>query len=263
MDISLVGSFTGAAGTSGEDEDKPNQDVEQDLGGLYETYAQDPRGEFIVPSQAFDSIQVTVDGQTHTVEQSGNTPVLTKLLSGSIPAGDDFQVVIPEKFAQSLGWTAESALGKTVEFSATINKWVNNQPIAKSVTLQATVCGVADNTVVYEYEGQTMSFTVDDSFFFNRAAIEEVRRQAGIQGDSANMILRAKTPEDMISLKDELNQKGIVPLGQFPPGIHRASHSAAHIRAKKDHRDTDGLFCSVLAEQRCLPLQKQLDLFFV
>ncbi|MBM6694151.1 ATP-binding cassette domain-containing protein [Pseudoflavonifractor capillosus] len=215
LDISLVGSFTGAAGTSGEDEDKPNQDVEQDLSGLYETYVQDPRVEFIVPSQAFDNIQVTVGGQTHTVEQSGNTPVLTKLLSGSIPAGDDFQVVIPEKFAQSLGWTTESALGKTVEFSATINKWVNNQPIAKPVTLQATVCGVADNTVVYEYEGQTMSFTVDDSFFFNRAAIEEVRRQAGIQGDSANMILRAETPEDMISLKDELNQKGIVPLGQF------------------------------------------------
>lgn len=215
LDISLVGSFTGAAGTSGEDEDKPNQDVEQDLSGLYETYAQDPRVEFIVPSQAFDNIEVTVDGQSHTVERSGNTPVLTKLLSGSIPAGEDAQVVLPEKFAQSLGWTAESALGKTVEFSATINKWVNNQPIAKPINLQATVCGVADNTVVYEYEGQTMSFTVDDSFFFNRAAIEEVRRQAGIQGDSANMILRAKTPEDMISLKDELNQKGIVPLGQF------------------------------------------------
>lgn len=215
LDISLVGSFTGAAGTSGEDGGKPNSDVNQDLSGLYETYQEDPRVEFIVSSQAFDNIEVTVDGQTHTVEQSGNTLQLTKLLSGSIPAGDQFQVVIPEKFAQSLGWTPESALGKAVDFSATINKWVNNQPMAKPIQLQATVCGVADNTVVYDYEGQTMSFTVDDSFFFNRAAIQEVRRQAGIQGGSANFILRAKTPEDMISLKDELNQKGIVPLGQF------------------------------------------------
>lgn len=215
LDISLASSFMGAAGTSGEGEDQPNQNVEQDLGGLYERYEEDSRVEFIVPSQAFDNIKVTVEGKTHTVEKSGNTPVLTKLLSGSIPAGDDFQVVIPEKFAQSLGWTPESALGKTVEFSATINKWVNNQPIEKPVRLKATVCGVADNTVVYDYQGQTMSFTVDDSFFFNRAAIEEVRRQADIQGNSANMILRAKTPEDMISLKDELNQQGIVPLGQF------------------------------------------------
>lgn len=78
LDISLVGSFTGAAGTSGEDEDKPNADVEQDLSGLYEKYQDDERVEFIIPSQAFENIEITSDGQTYTVEKTGNTPVLTK-----------------------------------------------------------------------------------------------------------------------------------------------------------------------------------------
>ncbi|MDY3778693.1 MAG: hypothetical protein SOZ77_00725 [Candidatus Limousia pullorum] len=215
LDIQLVGSFTSASGTSGEGEDEPNADVQQDLSGLYEKYQNDERVEFIIPSQAFENIKITVDGQTHTVEKTGNTPVLTKLLSGSIPASDEFQVVIPLKFAESLGLTPESALGKKIDFSATIYKWIDNKPIEKPVKLQATVCGVADNTTTYEYEGEIMNFSVDDSFFFNRAAIEEVCKQAGIENESANFIIRAKTPEDMISLKDELNKSGIVPLGQF------------------------------------------------
>lgn len=215
LDIVLADSFTGAAGTAGEDENKPNADVEQDLSGLYEKYQNDERVEFIVPSQAFENIKITSDGQTYTVEKTGNTPVLTKLLSGSFPTDDKFQVIIPLKFAERLGLTPESAIGKEIDFSATIYKWINNQPVEKPVKLQATICGVADNTVTYDYEGKTMKFTVDDSFFFNRAAVEEVRKQAGIENDSVDFIIRAKTPEDMISLKDELNKSGIVPLGQF------------------------------------------------
>ena len=30
-----------------------------------------------------------------------------------------------------------------------------------------------------------------------------------------NFIIRAKTPADMIAIKDELNEQGIVPLGRF------------------------------------------------
>lgn len=165
--------------------------------------------------QAFEDIQVTLEGKSYTVEKSGNSPVLTKLLSGTIPAGEDFQVVIPLKLAEKMGFTPETALGKTVDFSASVFQWQGNTPIPKPVKLTATICGVADNTVVYDYEGQHSSFTVDDSFFFNRSAMEEIRSQAGISDKSANFTMRAKTPEDLISLKDELNKMGIVPLGRF------------------------------------------------
>ena len=215
LDISLVGSFMSASGADGTNDDKPNGDVNQDLGGLYEKYQNDERVEFIISSQAFENIKVTIDGQSHSVEKTGSSPVLTKLLSGNIPNGDEFQVVIPLKFTKSIGLTPETAIGKKIDFSATIFQWINNKPIEKPVKLQATVCGVSDNTVVYDYEGKQYTYTVDDSFFFNKSAVEEVRRQAGIENESANFVMRAKTPADLISLKDELNKSGIVPLGRF------------------------------------------------
>lgn len=214
LDISLVGSFMSASGTD-DASDGPNGNVNQDLSGLYEKYQNDERVEFIVSAQPFENIEITLDGKTHTVEKSGNTPVLTKLLSGKVPAGKEFQVVIPLKFAESAGLTPETALGKSIEFSATIFQWVNNQPLEKPVKLTATISGVADNTVVYDYEGKPYTFTVDDSFFFNMPAITDVRKQAGIEDESANFTIRAKTPADLITLKDELNKSGIVPLGRF------------------------------------------------
>lgn len=215
LDIDLVGSFLSASGTGGTQEEKPNGDVDQDIGGLYEKYQDESRVAFLVTMQAFEDIQVTLEGNSYTVEKSGNSPVLTKLLSGTIPAGEDFQVVIPLKLAEEMGLTPETTLGKTIDFSASIFQWQGNTPIPKPVKLTATICGVADNTVVYDYEGQHSSFTVDDSFFFNRSAMEEIRSQAGISDKSANFTMGAKTPEDLISLKDELNKMGIVPLGRF------------------------------------------------
>lgn len=214
LDMSLIESFMSAGGSDGADSG-PSGNVEQNLSGLYEKYQQDERVEFIVSAQTFENIKVTVDGETHTVENTGNAPVLTKLLSGDVPAGKEFQAVVPLKFAESIGLTPKTALGKQIDFSATIFQWVNDQPIEKPVNIRATICGVADNTVVYDYEGKPYSFTVDDSFFFNLSAIEEVRKQAGIEEESANFTIRAKTPADLISLKDELNKSGIVPLGRF------------------------------------------------
>lgn len=212
LDIDIVGSFMSAGGGN---EDKPDADVSQNINGLYERYENDKRVEYIVSMQAFEDIEITIDGKTHSVEKTGSSPVLTKLLSGSIPSGDEYSVVIPLKFAESLGLTSETAIGKEIDFTAAVYQWINNNPIKKPVTVRATVCGVADNTVVYDYEGKQYSYSVDDSFFFNRAAIEDIRRQAEIDDKSSNFTLRAKTPADLISLKDELNQQGIVPLGRF------------------------------------------------
>ena len=208
----MVGSFISAAGG---DEDKPNGDVNQDLSGLYEKYQNDPRVEFIVPMQAFENIKVSLDGKSYSIQSTGNSPVLKKLLAGKVPDDTEVQVVVPFKFTQDAGLTPESAIGKKIDFSATIYQWVNNAPIEKPISIQATICGVADNTVVYDFEGKAYSFTIDDSFFFNRSAVDQIRKQAGIETENMNFIIRTKTPQDLISLKDELNKNGIVPLGRF------------------------------------------------
>lgn len=214
LDINIVGSFMSASGTDGVD-GGPNGDVSQDISGLYEKYQNDDRVEFIISAQAFENIEVNLDGKNYKVEKSGSVPVLTKLISGRIPEGKEFQVVVPQKFVESIDLTPETILGKNIDFTATIFQWVNNQPIEKPVSLKAKICGVSDNTIVYDYEGKQYTYTIDDSFFFNKSAIEEVRRQAGIENESANFTIRAKTPTDLILLKDELNKSGIVPLGRF------------------------------------------------
>lgn len=215
LDINLIGSFMSASGANGQDNQQPGGSVNQDLEGLYEKYQDDQRVEYVVSMQAFENIKVTMDQQIYTIEKTGNSPVLNKLLIGDIPVGHEYQVVVPLKFVENSKMTKEDILGKKIDFSATIFQWVHNQPLEKPVHISATICGVADNTVVYDYEGKTYSFCVDDSFFFNKAAILEMRKQAGVDAKSGNFTLRAKTPADLIDLKDELNRSGIVPLGQF------------------------------------------------
>lgn len=212
LDIGLVGSFMSAAGGS---QDQQGGSVNQDLSGLFEKYQDDERVDYIVSMQPFENIEVTIGEYVYQIRKTGNSPVLTKLVAGSIPAGEEYQVVLPLKFVEYLGISSEEIIGTPIDFSATVFQWIDNYPYEMPVQIKATVCGVADNTVVYDYEGTTNSFTVDDSFFFNRAAIEEIRKQAGIQNKSANFTIRTKSPEALISLKDELNRSGIIPLGRF------------------------------------------------
>lgn len=214
LDISLVGSFMSASGTSEEDEG-PSADVTQDIGGLYDEYLHDERVEHMVFSQAFDNITVTVDNQSVAIEKSGNVPVLEKLTEGAMPMGDGPEVVIPKSLLAKLGMKEKDIIGKTLEFNAAIFNWDTGEPILKPVSTKATIVGVTDTTVVYEYMGEKMEYSIDDSFFFSKSALDDMRLQAGVSGSSVNFTMRAKTPHDLISLKDELNAKGIVPLGRF------------------------------------------------
>ena len=212
LDISVAGSFMSAAGG---DEDKPNADVTQDISGLYEKYANDERVQFAVFAQAFDKISVTMNNKKYAIQSSGNVPVLTKLLSGKFPNGSENEVVVPEAFVKQTGKTNESILGETIEFSCSIVNWDSGEPVDKPAKISAKIVGVSNNSIATEYEGQMYEYSIDDSFFFSKPALDEIRSQAEIQNKSINFVLRAKTPSDLISIKDELNGKGIVPLGQF------------------------------------------------
>ena len=214
-DISIVGSFMSAAGTGGNEEEKPNANVKQDIGGLYDDYVGDARVDFTVFLQAFNEIKITVDGQGYHVQSTGSVPIINKLLEGKMPTGKDNEIVVPESFVEALGLSNKDAIGKEIDFSSAVYNWDTGEPVLREASITAMIVGIADTTARYEYEGEMVEYSVDDSFFFSKFALDDMRRQAGIESNAANFLIRAKTPADMIAIKDELNEQGIVPLGQF------------------------------------------------
>lgn len=207
LDLTLVNSFTNASGTDGNDESKPNGDVNQDISGLYEKYLNDDRVEFLLSSQYYDNIKVTADGKSYSITNSGSAPVFQKLLAGKMPSNDKNEVLAPSQLIKDMGISNEEAIGKEIEFSGMLSE--------KQVTIKVTISGVADNTMYAEYGGKIYDFPTDDSFFFSKKAEDDLRNQAGVSSQPAKFTIRAKTPEDLVSLKNELNKSGIVPIGQF------------------------------------------------
>ncbi|MGE7021615.1 ATP-binding cassette domain-containing protein [Solibacillus cecembensis] len=215
LDVSIVGSFMSAAGSDGGGNDQPNADVTQNIDGLYDTYAKDKRVDFTAFLQAMNEISITVDGVNYDVASTGSAPSINKLVAGKMPLGSDDEVVVPESFVKSLGIKNDQAIGKEIEFSTSMYNWDTGSPVLKEAKINVKVVGVADTTVFYDYEGKMMEYSVDDAFFFSKTALEQLRNQADITDNESNFVIRAKTPADMIAIKDELNENGIVPLGRF------------------------------------------------
>ncbi|WP_339318286.1 ABC transporter ATP-binding protein/permease [Paenibacillus sp. FSL R10-2734] len=213
-DISVVNSFVSAAGAGDTQDEQPNANVTQDTNGLYDKYVGDERSEFAVFLQAFNDIKVTVNGKEYPIQSSGNAPVINKLVAGKLTTGDN-EVVVPESFVKALGISNEQAIGTAIDFNGSIYNWDTGEPVKKPVSKTVNIVGVADTTVYYESQGQMAEYSVDDSFIFDKAALDDMRGQAGITTNSMNFLIRAKTPTDMISIKNELNAGGIVPLGRF------------------------------------------------
>lgn len=215
LDISIAGSFVSAGGTDGKENDEPNANVTQDIDGLYEKYLSDERVAHIVFTQAYNDIQVNVDGRDIKIDTSNSVPVINRLTAGVMPMGSDNEVVVPQSFVKKLGLSDKEALGKTVTFQGAIYNWDSGEPVSKAVSTQCKIVGVMDTTVKYDAGEELMEYSVEDSFFFSKSATDEMRAQAEVRNGEVNFSIRAKTPADMIAIKDELNADGIVPLGRF------------------------------------------------
>ncbi len=212
MDITIAGSFMSA---SGGDENVPFTDINQDISGLYEQYATDERVEFAVYSQALDNITVKLDGSTYPIEDSSSTPVLSRMLFGTMPSSGEYEVIVPSSFVEMTGETEKSILEKEIELTCEVVNWDSGEPVWKPASVKVIVCGVAENIVHYDYEGEIMSFDVPNSFFLSKDALTDLRAQAGMDSDAVNFIMRARTPKALLEIRDELNAQGIVPTGYF------------------------------------------------
>lgn len=215
LDISVVNSFTSAAGTDGSENDEPNANVTQDIDGLYDKYLSDDRVSHIVFTQAYNDIKITVEGNDYKIDASNSVPVINRLTAGVMPMGTGNEIVVPQSFVKKLGLGDKEALGKTITFDGAVYNWDSGEPVLMPVTSTCKIVGVMDTTVKYDAGQELMEYSVDDSFFFSKSAIEEMRTQAQIKNGEVNFSIRAKTPAQMIAIKDELNADGIVPLGRF------------------------------------------------
>lgn len=215
LDISVVGSFTGGAGTDGSKKEEPNADVTQNIDGLYNKYKTDSRVQHIVFTQAFNDIRITVDDKEYRVDSSGSVPTVNMLTAGNMPTGDGNEVVVPNSFVKAMGLTNEEALGKTLDFDAAVYNWDSGEPVLVPVQITVKIVGVVDSTARYESGGNIEEYTVDDAFFFSKSALDTMRVQGKIEKNAADFTIRTKSPAEMIAIKDELNADGIVPLGRF------------------------------------------------
>lgn len=215
LDMSLVGSFMSAAGTGGEDDQGPSADVKQDVSSLYTRYKDDKRVQFVAYSEAFNEINITVEGKKYDVTNSGNAPVINKFLAGRIADGKENEVVVPVSFVEKMGLSNEDALGKEIDFSAKVTTWKGNEPIFKPTETKAKIVGVIDTTIATGTGADFFTYEIEDSFFFSESALTQLLSVSDKKVSESNFILRATTPKTLIELRDEMTSEGIVPLGNF------------------------------------------------
>lgn len=174
-DISIYSAFMSASGTDLDADGKPKSDVEQNIVGIYVKYSNDARISAIAYVQPYDDIKVTYDGKQIAIQSSGNVSVFNSLLTGPMPNNDERSVLVPNSLVKKMGLSNEEAVGKTITFQAVVK--------GKSETIEIPISGVIDSNAVTVYEGQKMEYDIEDSFFFSKAALEEMGKSTGISPD--------------------------------------------------------------------------------
>lgn len=212
MNLDIVSGFMNAAGT--DDEESLSQSVEQDISGILEQYQDDSRIEGITTLSALHDAVVTVDGKDFIIETSGQAAQFNEMLAGENADNTECEVVLPQVLVEKMGYTNDEVIGRELSFVASVYNWDSGQPVSMPVSFSAKVSGVADTSYVIDILGEPTVFEHEDALFFSLASMKEIYAQAKIQNPNFAFTLHPKTPEDYLSVYDELMSKGIVPLGQ-------------------------------------------------
>lgn len=203
------------ASQMGSENMEPQNKVEQSIDGLYEKYINDDRVDHVRYTPGITDVKVSLNGKSFTPKPSYSLPSFDKLLSGRMPNGNGKEVIVTDIVAKMLGHTNESILNKEININAGMFVNEGYKSILKPFSIKAIVVGVTSTNGTMEHEGQVYEFEFEDALFFNVSAIKDIKSQVGTNMDGAAFTLRAKTPKDLISVKNELMKNGIVPLGDF------------------------------------------------
>ena len=200
--------------SNGQSSSAPNINIEQDISGLYEKYKNDSRIASALYTQDVLNAVITVDGQEHSIETSRMMPTFNKLLAGELPYGDGFEIMVSRKFVETMGMTNEEIIGKQMKMQCDVYNRKGQEVNLKPVNILLSICGVSDTSVT-SYNGVSAGTIreYDDLFFFSENAIMEIMGQIEGNGHMPNFVMNANNVFDMVSVCDELAQRGIVPLG--------------------------------------------------
>ena len=212
LNLTLVSSFISSGDISSESL-KPDE-VKQDISGLIEKYQNDDRVDTLIITSSISDAVINIDEKNYTINQSGQAPVFNKIIAGKTNDNSQDEVVLPKILVDKLGIQYEDIIGKEVSFSASVFNWDSGSPVVKQVSFRAIVAGVADTSYTVLVEGNEYTFEDEDSIFLSASIVNKINEQAKRQDYNPSFSIQAKTPEDFISLYDELMSSGIVPLGQ-------------------------------------------------
>lgn len=200
------------SGTGGDSGNNPKTDIKQDISDLYDKYKNDPRVNYAIYTQAVNDINITLNHKDYTITDTNTIPTIQEIVTGELPYGDGLEVVVPTTFADQVGLSYEEMLGKEIDFKGQVYSWVTGEPQEKTIHLKLTIVGVADTSVTFW--GKEHKIALEDSFFFSEKAIDEIVKQASKE-KKPGFVLIGKSPEDTVSIADEISKTGIVPLGGF------------------------------------------------
>ncbi|MGB4985053.1 MAG: ABC transporter permease, partial [Erysipelotrichaceae bacterium] len=189
--------------------------VGQNIDGLYDKFLKDYRIEHVVFMDVLNEQKITIDDKTYNVIGTNMAPMMNKLVAGRMANGDGYEVVLAEAFVQKTGLSNDEIIGKEIMFDGKVIDNQGENVTYDPISIKVKVVGVADTTQTTEEGGEIFSFNFEDAHFFSYNALKDMRAQAGMSMDDTPFIIRTKDAKVMIEIKDELMQKGIVPLGRF------------------------------------------------
>ncbi|MGL5753120.1 MAG: ATP-binding cassette domain-containing protein [Paraclostridium sp.] len=218
-DINMYSSVISSAGSDGEDGNKPNTDIDQDLSRVLEKYKDDERIEFLVPLYPINDMTVNIEGviNDYKVENSNSIPVVNKVVEGRLPKQSGKEVAVTNLFLEKSSLSAKDVIGKKISISGGSYDWTSGEPVSvENKVGELTIVGVVDTTVKHKAPtGQEVEYELEDSFVYSLDVVKELKAQSKSSTDNVSFTIRVKNIDDVMTIVEELQSEGITPMGQF------------------------------------------------
>ncbi|MEG2290041.1 MAG: ABC transporter ATP-binding protein/permease [Clostridium sp.] len=218
-DIEVVSNAISAGGTDGNETNKPNIDIKQDVSKVLDKYKDDPRIEQLVPQQGVRNMVVNIDGilKDYKVEDSGSVPYVDEVVEGRMPKSGEREVVVSKLFIERSKLKAGDVIGKTLSLVGTNYDWSSGQPKEVRSNIDGlTIVGVVDTTVSYiDAKYGKVEYELEDSFIYGLDVVKEIKEKSNSSKENISFTIRVKDIKDIMPIVDELSKEGITAMGEF------------------------------------------------
>lgn len=218
-DIGVFSSVTGASGTGGDETNKPNLNIEQNVANVLKKFKDDPRIEYLLPMQSVNNMVVSIDGvlKDHKVQMGSTAPYVDSIVEGRMPKADNREVAVPKLFLERANLKPSDVIGKTLSLTGIGFDWSNGQPKeVKNSVDNLTIVGVVDTTFSYnDPEFGKVEDELEDSFVYGLDVVQEIREQSNSSKEDIPFTIRVKDIKDVMPIVNELSEEGITALGEF------------------------------------------------